>query len=117
MMQIKITGQEQIVGFLSGGNQQKVLISKWLASTKGILLLDEPTRGVDVKTKEDIYHLINELAEEGISIVFVSSELPELLNVCDRIHVLSNGKSMGTLEKDEYDEETIMKLATKEFVA
>ena len=116
-MQIKITGQEQIVGFLSGGNQQKVLISKWLASTKGILLLDEPTRGVDVKTKEDIYHLINELAEEGISIVFVSSELPELLNVCDRIHVLSNGKSMGTLEKDEYDEETIMKLATKEFVA
>ncbi len=116
-MQIRIVNMDQIVMFLSGGNQQKVLIARWLASTKQILLLDEPTRGVDVKTKQDIYHLISELAASGMAIVFVSSELPELLNICDRIMVMSDGKTTGTLDKDDFDQEAIMKLAAQEFTA
>ena len=114
-MQIRIADMNQLMMFLSGGNQQKVLISRWLASTKQILLLDEPTRGVDVKTKREIYRLIDDLALAGMTIVFVSSELQELLNVCDRITVISNGKTTGTLNKAEFDQETILKLATKEF--
>ncbi|MCC8179324.1 MAG: sugar ABC transporter ATP-binding protein [Planctomycetes bacterium] len=116
-MAIRIVDMEQVVMYLSGGNQQKVLIARWLASTKQILLLDEPTRGVDVKTKQDIYHLIGELAAQGMAIVFVSSELPELLNVCDRIMVMSDGKTTGTLEKNEFDQEAIMKLAAQEFAS
>ncbi len=111
----KVTGISQTTGTLSGGNQQKVLISRWLASTTDILLLDEPTRGVDVATKQDIYQLIGELAVQGISIVFVSSELTELLNVCDRIMVMSNGKTTGTLMRGEFSQEEIMRLATREF--
>lgn len=111
----KITGINQITRFLSGGNQQKVLISRWLACTSKILILDEPTRGVDVKTKQDIYQLIGDLTEQGLSIIFVSSELAELINVCDRITVFSNGKTTGTLGWEEFDQEAIMKLATKEF--
>lgn len=75
-IQIKVTGRNQVVGNLSGGNQQKVLIGKWLLSAKRILILDEPTRGVDVKTKAEIYSLINDLAKNGLSIIMVSSELP-----------------------------------------
>lgn len=116
-METRITGLAQKTAFLSGGNQQKVLISRWLACTSNILLLDEPTRGVDVKTKEDIYKLMGELTASGMSIVFVSSELAELLNVCDRIMVMSNGKTTGILNKDEFDQEAVMKLATKEFIA
>ena len=116
-LSMRITGIGQTVGQLSGGNQQKVLISRWIASTEDILFLDEPTRGVDVKTKQDIYHLVNELTLSGISVVFISSELPELINVCDRILVISNGKSTGILEKEQFDQEAIMKLATKEFSA
>ena len=114
-LQMRITGIDQTVGQLSGGNQQKVLISRWLACTTNILILDEPTRGVDVKTKQDIYHLMGELTQNGLSIIFISSELPELINVCDRIMVLSNGKTTGILDKEEFDQETIMKLATQEF--
>jgi ABC-type sugar transport system ATPase subunit len=114
-LQTKITGITQITGFLSGGNQQKVLISRWLACTGNILLLDEPTRGVDVKTKQDIYALMSELVQQGMSIVFVSSELSELLNVCDRIMVMSDGDTTGILERDAFDQEEIMKLATKAF--
>lgn len=116
-MKIKMASKEQKVGYLSGGNQQKVLISRWLSSTTSVLLLDEPTRGVDVKTKEDIYHLIQTLTDEGLSIIFVSSELTELLNVCDRILVLSNGVSTGILSKKDFNQETIMKYMTKEFTA
>lgn len=111
----KVTGISQATGTLSGGNQQKVLISRWLASTADILFLDEPTRGVDVATKQDIYQLIGELASQGMSIVFVSSELVELLNVCDRIMVMSNGKTTGILNRDEFSQEEIMRLATQEF--
>lgn len=114
-LKTRITSLDQIVGYLSGGNQQKVLISRWLASTTDILLLDEPTRGVDVNTKQDIYQLMGELTAGGMSVVFVSSELAELLNVCDRIMVMSDGKTAGTLERTEFDQETIMQLATQEF--
>ena len=80
-----------------------------------MLILDEPTRGVDVKTKQDIYYLMNTLTEDGKSIIFISSELTELLNVCDRIMVMSNGKTTGILNPDEYSQEAVMKLATLEF--
>lgn len=114
-LKTRITSLDQIVGYLSGGNQQKVLISRWLASTTDILLLDEPTRGVDVNAKQDIYQLMGELTAGGMSVVFVSSELAELLNVCDRIMVMSDSKTAGTLERTEFDQETIMQLATQEF--
>lgn len=113
-MHIKVTGREQIVSRLSGGNQQKVLIGRWLGSTKTILILDEPTRGVDVKTKAEIYALIDKLAADGMSIIMVSSELPELINMSDRVMVMCNGYSTGILEKDEISQERIMILATAE---
>lgn len=116
-MQIKIRNDEQAASQLSGGNQQKVLIGKWLSSANQLLLLDEPTRGVDVKTKSDIYHLIGKLTEQGMGIVFVSSELPELINICDRIVVLSDGRTTGELCKEEFNQQKVMKLATQAFAA
>lgn len=113
-MDIKVTGPEQIVGKLSGGNQQKVLIGRWLCSTGEILIMDEPTRGVDVKTKAEIYALIDKLAEQGLSIIMVSSELPELINMSDRVMVMSGGYSTGILKREELSQENIMKLATTE---
>lgn len=116
-MHIKVTGLEQSVGKLSGGNQQKVLIGRWLCSTKEILILDEPTRGVDVKTKAEIYALIDELTEQGMSIIMVSSELPELINMSDRVVVMSGGYTAGVLEREELSQERIMRLATMEVSA
>lgn len=113
-MHIKTSGQEQIVLRLSGGNQQKVLIGRWLCSTKDILILDEPTRGVDVKTKAEIYALIDNLAKEGLSIIMVSSDLPELINMSDRVVVMCNGTSTGILDREELTQENIMTLATKD---
>lgn len=113
-MHIKVTGPNQIVSRLSGGNQQKVLIGRWLCSTESVLILDEPTRGVDVKTKAEIYALIDNLAESGLSIIMVSSELPELINMSDRVMVMCNGCSTGILNKDELSQENIMTLATTE---
>ena len=116
-MHIKVTGPEQAVGKLSGGNQQKVLIGRWLCSTKEVLMLDEPTRGVDVKTKAEIYALIDQLAESGLSIIMVSSELPELINMSDRVMVMSGGYTTGVLNRDELSQERIMHLATMEVTA
>lgn len=113
-MHIKVTGPEQVVSRLSGGNQQKVLIGRWLCSTKSVLILDEPTRGVDVKTKAEIYALIDELAAEGMSIIMVSSELPEIINMSDRVLVMCGGYSTGVLNRDELTQERIMTLATTE---
>lgn len=113
-MHIKVTGPNQIVSRLSGGNQQKVLIGRWLCSTESVLILDEPTRGVDVKTKAEIYALIDNLAESGLSIIMVSSELPELINMSDRVMVMCNGCSTGILNKEELSQENIMTLATTE---
>lgn len=111
-VQIRVTGPDQKVGNLSGGNQQKTLICRWLLSSKRIIVLDEPTRGVDVRTKAEIYSLINTLANKGLSIIMVSSELPELINMCDRVVVMSNGVTTGTLNRGEFTQEAIMTLAT-----
>lgn len=111
-MQVKTTGADQVVSKLSGGNQQKVLIGRWLLTAQKILILDEPTRGVDIKTKADIYYLINELAKSGLCIIMVSSELPELINMSDRVVVFCEGRTTGLLEKDKINQEKIMTLAT-----
>ncbi|WP_302759850.1 sugar ABC transporter ATP-binding protein, partial [Christensenella hongkongensis] len=111
-MSVKVSTMEQSVAGLSGGNQQKVLIARWLLCTKRILILDEPTRGVDVKTKAEIYELINGLAAEGMSIIMISSELPELINMSDRVVVMCHGTTTGVLRREELDQEKIMMLAT-----
>jgi ribose transport system ATP-binding protein len=98
---------------LSGGNQQKVVIAKWLATSPKILLLDEPTRGIDIGAKTEIYKLINELAEQGIGIIVVSSELPEILAVSDTILVLSESKMTAYMNRQEATEEIIMKAAIR----
>jgi len=110
-LQIKTPGLDQKVLNLSGGNQQKVVLSRWLATNPKVLILDEPTRGIDVGAKSEIYSLIQDLAKEGISIIFISSELPELIGNCDRIAVMKNGEIAGTLERDEFSEERILQLA------
>ena len=109
----KYSSIEQEIGKLSGGNQQKVIISRWLLVTEKILILDEPTRGIDVKTKSDIYHLIDDLTATGLSIIFISSEMPELLGVCDRILVMSGGKLAGEVDAKNTTQEEIMSLAAK----
>jgi ribose transport system ATP-binding protein len=96
---------------LSGGNQQKVVIAKWLATHPKILLLDEPTRGIDIGAKTEIYKLINELAEQGMGIIVVSSELPEILAVSDSILVMSESKQTAKMSRAEATEELIMKAA------
>jgi ribose transport system ATP-binding protein len=108
---VRCTGIEQVAATLSGGNQQKVVIGKWLATRPGVLLLDEPTRGIDVGAKQEIYELIRALAGEGLAIVMVSSELPELLLLADRIMVVSEGRRTGMLSREEVSEEAIMHLA------
>lgn len=92
---IKTTGPQQIIRYLSGGNQQKVVLSKWLSGEFDILILDEPTKGIDIMAKRDIYKLINSLAENGKAVLFLSSYLPEMLNFCDRILVISDGAIVG----------------------
>jgi D-xylose transport system ATP-binding protein len=97
---------------LSGGNQQKVVISKWLLSSPKVLIMDDPTRGVDVGAKFEIYKLMNDLAEQGIAIIMISSELEEVLGMSDRVMVMWQGRSNGTLPVQEATQEKIMALAT-----
>ncbi|MGE0004031.1 MAG: ATP-binding cassette domain-containing protein [Parvibaculaceae bacterium] len=103
----------QTSGTLSGGNQQKVVLGKWLETRPRVLLLDEPTRGIDVGAKQEIHDLILALAVEGLAVVVVSSELPELLHLSDRILVMSEGRPQGILERAQASEEAIMHLATR----
>ncbi|NIJ55805.1 sugar ABC transporter ATP-binding protein [Dyadobacter arcticus] len=110
-LKIKTSGADQKVVNLSGGNQQKVVIGKVLLASPSIIILDEPTRGVDVGAKFEIYKLIRGLAKEGIAIIMISSELPEILGMCDRILVLSKGKPTALLSKQEATQELIMKYA------
>ncbi len=109
----KTPSQKTKIQNLSGGNQQKVIIARWLLANPDILLLDEPTRGIDVGAKYEIYQLIIQLAKEGKGVIFVSSEMPELLGVCDRIMVMSNGQLAGILEREDLSEEVIMRLSVK----
>ncbi len=100
-MNIKTPSISEVVGRLSGGNQQKVVLSKWLVSGPDVLILDEPTRGIDVGAKYEIYTLINQLADQGKAIVFISSELPELIGMCDRIYTISEGAVTGDVPRAE----------------
>ncbi len=113
MMSTKTPSQEQAIDKLSGGNQQKVMIGRWLATEPKILILDEPTRGVDVGAKSEIYEIINELANSGVSIIMISSEMPEVINMSDRIYVMAEGRITGCLDHTEVTQEKIMKLAAR----
>ena len=99
---------EQNVGNLSGGNQQKVLLAKWMFADPDVLILDEPTRGIDVGAKYEIYCIINQLVAEGKTVIMISSELPEILGMCDRIYVMNEGKMVGELDRSEATQEIIM---------
>ncbi|MFE0505315.1 sugar ABC transporter ATP-binding protein [Peribacillus butanolivorans] len=111
-LHVKTSSTETIIGNLSGGNQQKVVIAKWIGTSPKVLIMDEPTRGIDVGAKREIYELMNELTERGISIIMVSSELPEIVGMSDRILVVHEGKIAGELKKQEVTQEKIMALAT-----
>jgi len=108
---IRCSGIDQIANTLSGGNQQKVVIGKWLATKPRVLLLDEPTRGIDIGAKREIYDLVFKLADEGLAIIVVSSEMPELLHLSDRILVMAEGRQTGILPRNHASEERIMQLA------
>ncbi|MGX7163530.1 sugar ABC transporter ATP-binding protein [Enterococcus massiliensis] len=109
---IKVQSADDIVGELSGGNQQKVVLAKWIGAGPKVLILDEPTRGVDVGAKREIYQLINELAERGVAIIVVSSDLPEIMGISDRILIIHEGKINGELQRTEFEQEKIMTYAT-----
>jgi methyl-galactoside transport system ATP-binding protein len=112
-MRIKTPSQSTKIRSLSGGNQQKVILGRWLLTDPEVLLLDEPTRGIDVGAKYEIYQLIINLAKQGKTILMVSSEMPELLGVCDRILVMSGGKLAGEVDAKTATQEDIMTLAAK----
>ena len=110
---IKITSPQQLTGNLSGGNQQKVVLSKWLAKNPKVIILDEPTRGIDVGAKAEIYAIIDDLASKGVSIIMISSELPEIINMCNRCYVMCEGKITGELNEEEFTQEAMMTYATR----
>ena len=111
-LKIKAAGYQQKTGTLSGGNQQKIVIAKWLLADSKILIVDEPTRGIDVGAKLEIYNIMNELVESGVGIIMISSELPEVLGMSDRILVMCRGEITGELSREEADQEKIMYYAT-----
>ena len=109
----KVTGQDQLVGSLSGGNQQKVVLAKWLVGDVKVMILDEPTRGIDVGAKSEIHKLMTNFAREGMGIIMISSELPEILGMSDRVVVMQEGIIQGILDRSEATQESVMKLATR----
>ena len=109
---VKTPSQLQLVRNLSGGNQQKIALAKVLALDTDIIIFDEPTRGIDVGVKQEIYHLMNELIENGVSIIMISSEMEELLGMSDRIVVLHEGRKMGEVMKKDFDQQKILTLAS-----
>jgi len=111
-MNIKAADVDVVVGTLSGGNQQKVVLSKWVFTDPDVLILDEPTRGIDVGAKYEIYTIINTLADAGKAVIVISSELPELLGICDRIYALSAGRITGQVARAEATQESLMHLMT-----
>ncbi len=108
-LKIKTPNVFELVGNLSGGNQQKVSLAKWIMTQPEVLILDEPTRGIDVGAKYEVYTIINDLAKQGKGIIVISSELAELLGICDRMYVMSEGKIKGELTRGEATQEGIMK--------
>ena len=111
-MNVKTPSLETEISKLSGGNQQKVLLARWMLCDPEVMILDEPTRGIDVGAKFEIYRLMTEIVKEQRAIVMVSSELPELLGMCDRIYVMCQGRITGCVERNEFSQEMIMKYAT-----
>lgn len=111
-LRVKTPGLDTVIASLSGGNQQKVVLAKWMLLNPDILILDEPTRGIDVGAKYEIYKLITELVKEGKVVIMVSSELPELIGMCDRIYVMAKGSITGEIKREDFSQELIMKYAT-----
>jgi ribose transport system ATP-binding protein len=110
-LRIKLTSVETMVKNLSGGNQQKVVLAKWLALKPKVIIFDEPTRGIDVESKAEIYHLMRTLADDGVVIIMISSDMEEILGVSDRIAVMNEGQITGFLDRDRFNEESVMRLA------
>ena len=107
-LSVKTDSAEKIIGLLSGGNQQKIVISKWLRSDMTILLLDEPTAGVDIGSKKELVATVRKFTDQGNSAIFVSSELQEMMAVCDRIYILKRGKIINELRHDEIESEEVL---------
>lgn len=116
-LRIKASHVDVVVGTLSGGNQQKVVIAKWLNTKPKVLIVDEPTRGIDVGAKVEIYKLLNKLVEDGVTVIMISSELPEIMGLSDRIMVMCEGRNMGIFERDKVTKELIMQYATGNLTA
>jgi ribose transport system ATP-binding protein len=116
-LDIRLRSTEQTARELSGGNQQKVIIAKWLFRNASVLMLDEPTRGIDVGAKAEVYMLLRRLSSDGKALLVVSSELPELIMLCSRILVLSRGRLVGEVRRHDFDEERILSLAYSEYLA
>jgi ribose transport system ATP-binding protein len=112
LLSIKLASPELTASSLSGGNQQKLVLTKWLATNADVLIFDEPTRGIDVGAKSEIYDLMNDLREQGKGIIMISSELPEVIGMCDRVIVMHEGKIAGELSSEELSEVNVMELAT-----
>ena len=111
-LNVRCPGLETSLGSLSGGNQQKVILARWLMLKGEVLIMDEPTRGIDIGAKFEIYTIMTSLLKQGISIIMISSELPELIGMCDRIYVMNKGYVTGSLERSDFDQERIMRYAT-----
>jgi len=112
-LRTKTPSVEQLVGNLSGGNQQKVLLAKWMFADPDVLILDEPTRGIDVGAKYEIYCIINDLAKAGKSVIMISSELPEVIGMSDRIYIMNQAKIVGEMKASEATQENIMACIVK----
>jgi len=110
-LRISTPSVQKLAKFLSGGTQQKVVIAKWLASGSRVLIFDEPTRGIDVGAKQDIYKIMGDLVKDGVGILMISSELPEIISVCDRVYVMHEGKITGEVNKADANQELILGLA------
>lgn len=115
-LSIKTPGQEQLIRNLSGGNQQKVLLARWLCMKPQLIILDEPTRGIDIGAKAEIEALIQNIAGQGISVLLISSELEELVRNCHRVVVIRDGKNIGELESDMLTEENIMQTIAQDIL-
>ena len=111
---IKAASISQQAKSLSGGNQQKVVLAKWLMSEPAVFIMDEPTRGIDVAAKHEIYSIIDRLADDGGGVLFISSEIEELLAMCDRVLVMSRGEIVGTFVREAFDKERILRAAFRE---
>src|SRR5213078_256069 len=115
-LQLKYQHLADPVGFLSGGNQQKVVLGKWLATGPKLLIIDEPTRGIDVGTKAEVHRLMSELAGQGLAVLMISSELPEVLGMADRVLVMREGRLVREIARAEADEESVVRAATGQAV-